>query len=1453
MNKHYPLKATLTGILLSILPHTASGAIPQLQGIVASSSDHTPTGFYSLPTEADGTWDLHFKVETTTTAVYSGIVKDDTYFVSRVNAQYGGALVYLDAFDLTTNQKRYTEYIYGSENVPYDMTLNPADGKIYGIFLNKAGTGVRFCKVNYSQNNNVITEIKALEGNWNGIASDAAGNIYAIRMDMAPESTTAMPVVAGSTLCKLDCNTGDITEIGATGQKPLLSGSVTIETKSGRMFWTVAPDGNNSYLCEVDVTTGQATKLFDFDGNRQIVGLYAPTPLADDKAPAAVTDASLSFNGAEMEGSLSFKAPTTLFDGTEASGALTYTITLNGETVTTGDTSYGSVVNVAVTAPQRGACIYKVTVKNESGPSPTVEINGFAGYGTPETPDNINPQKTDNKITITWDPVTTTTDGGFIDPTQIKYNVTALPAQTVIASGISTTSAEMAIDPSTPLTAFSFRIVAVNGGFESEPAESAKVVVGSPVLPWTETFDNPSSLDFFTIIDANDDERTWSYNTDGSVRVQWNSSLEMDDWLITPALDLRAGNSYKITVKAKSANQRYPERIEIKWGDTPAPEAMTNTLVEGKELGEQYEELTGYINPSESGLYYIGMHGISDKDCMYLHVDEISVESGLSTATPAGVTDIAAVADPSGDYKATLTFKAPTLTMDNSPLSSITKIEVKQEDTVLHTFTNPAPGEELTCELTLPTGGEVSVQIVVSNVAGSGAPTEFTFFIGVPKAQPVAEVVISETAPGTVRLSWETPVKSFDGGEINSARIRYNVYDLSGEQVQLIESNIGSTDLTINMAGVEDTQKFVQYGVSAVTEGGETDKTASEIIPVGKPYTDYTESFANGSASTLIRFQRINYGNWALMTDNSEVSSQDNDNGYAVMNAYFTDYCGALYTGKISLEAMENPVLKFYSYTPDNEAADLNPITISVNDGSGFKQIYSHTVIEIGATQGWHLAEVPLAAYAGKTIQVSILATTRQRPYTSTYIDNLSIQNETGIDLEVLSLSAPKHVRCGEEFTLTAKVRNNSAFEVSDHNMELYLNDELCLSKDGDVIPPMATATVTFKHTMSPLIEGKALYTAKVCHDNDPLQDNNVSGEICVNPVSSPLPAPSSLKAVKNNNDDNILLSWKAPELSTIAPSAVTDDFEGSEAWAHEAGNWLFEDRDNAAVIGFGEAEIPNINPGITHASFFVFSATGLFEGNEPLAPHSGSQYLAALARFDSGLTDDWLISPELSGDAQTVSFWAQSYDRTNTWPEAIEVLYSQGSVYPEDFKASGFSKNPLPNGWTKYDVTLPAGARRFAVRSSSRDSFMLMLDDVTYTPASTHNAEITGYNIYRDGEKINDTPITSPGYTDAVDNPDSHSWVVTAVYNHGESRGSNEATAEQGSGLSEMSEANISIATAPGQILISGAEGIKVMVASVDGKIIYTGKAADSMCIDVVNGIYIVSAGNVTAKVNVK
>ncbi len=1428
------------GISVPLMADEAPPSIPQMKGMVVSSSISARTGLWTLPTVSDGEWAMDIAMDPGYATFYSGVMYDDVYYATRCNAQYG-TIVYVDAYSMEDGSKLWTNYPKLTA-LPYDLTYNPYDGKIYGFFSNEKNTGMVLATISYDKSGETVTPIKEMTGNWIAIAAAPSGELYGISSDVTVQGTSV--TVNSSSLHKVDRMTGETTLIGETGQLPLITGSATIDPRSGRMFWTVGPDSDNSYLCEVDLNTGVATKVLDFNGRQQVVGLYVPTPPAEDDAPAAVKDVVAAFNGGSLSGSLSFTAPSTLYDGTSASGALTYTILSNGVELAAGETAFGASVTTDVTVPARGNYEFTISVANDKGPSPKVAVEKFIGFGMPDAPAGVAAENISGKVKISWNPVVTAADGGFIDVAAVTYTVKRVQDDVVVAENVTATSIEDIPDVSAGMAALSYTVSAVNHGYASETSESNKVVCGTALLPWSEDFKSEESIGFFTVIDGNEDGKTWEY-VSGLVRVKYGS-VDMDDWLISPPLSLEGGKMYYATFKARSSNDRYPEKIEAKWGAGSGVADMTNPLVAPTTLGGEYQTLGGFIKPSVSGVYHLGLHGVSDADMYYLEVGGITVEEGINGDAPGRPEELVVTADPNGEYKAVVSLKAPSKDMSGNAIPALDKIELRRGEALVKTFENPVPGGQLTYEDVLENGGEYVYSAVASKGNDVGEAATVSVFVGTPVAVAPAAVGISETSDGEISLTWEKVALSAAGEAINPDKVRYNIYDVANNGELIAE---GVIEIPCVFQGVEaGNQQFVQYSVSAVTDGGESDKTSTASIAAGTPYAGFHESYAGGKASTIFMAERINYGNWAVQAD-GEVVSADVDGGLMVMNGYFAGYCGAMTTGKISLAGMQAPALRFYSYTPDNSGLDLNTLAISVSaNGDEWTEVFNKTVVAMGADQGWHEVIVPLNEYTGSNISLRFTATTYDRPYISTYIDNLNVEDLAGIDLEITDITAPAHVRTGEEFIVSVSLANNGSEDATGFSVELYADDVLYDVIDDEMIESAGKGAVEFTVGMSALAHKPISYKAVVSHPDDTALDNNVSNVLTVVPVVSPVPAPENLTAVKS--DAGVALDWTSPALSAEPSVAVTDDFESTEAWSHFADGWAMRDLDRAAVCGFGEVEIPGIEAGKTLASFFMFSATGIFEGNKPLAPYSGKQYLAAFARFDNGTTDDWAISPELNGEAQTISFYARSYSAD--YPEHIQVLYSTGSLEPADFVATGFNVDAVPGVWTRYEASLPQGARYFAIRSCATNSFMLMIDDVTYTPLSSHDLELSGYNVYRDNVCVTSVPVTATSYVDSVDDPDNHTWVVTAVYGQRESKGSNAAKAGTSSIEGAMS-GDIEIKAVDGKIIVTGCDGKPVTVSSIDGKLVYNAPGRSLTEIPVSGGVYVVKASDKVCKLIVR
>ena len=226
---------------------------------------------------------------------------------------------------------------------------------------------------------------------------------------------------------------------------------------------------------------------------------------------------------------------------------------------------------------------------------------------------------------------------------------------------------------------------------------------------------------------------------------------------------------------------------------------------------------------------------------------------------------------------------------------------------------------------------------------------------------------------------------------------------------------------------------------------------------------------------------------------------------------------------------------------------------------------------------------------------------------------------------------------------------------------------------------------------------------------------------------------------------------------------------------------------------------------------------------------------------------DDWLISPLLSGKAQTITFWAKSYNAK--YLESFKVMVSSSDKNISSFTQLD-AKTDISGTWTKYSFTLPAGTKYFAIRCVSFDRMMMLIDDVTYQPASGESLILAGYNIYRDGVKVNSTPVTTTGYLDNDVKKGLHVYRITAVYNAGESRPTNEVSVAH-NGVIDLDLDQISVSSTKEGILIANAEGENIVVADLAGKVIYSGKAQSGITvIRTGKGVYIVRVSGRVVKI---
>lgn len=1419
----------------------ANGGSDKIYGYVAGDPGYQlETGIYSFSMTDGSRKFLQYNISATHGGVSDGI----TYYASQLDL-WGTYIMGVSHAKVDVETWKNIQSYPGDENelsgTGTCMTYDPTTGNVYGCFWNSNGKGFHYGILN--TNNFTSSTICALETTWVACGVDSNGNLYAVDGD--------------AKLHSVDKATGAMTLIGDTALpfKYTCGGAFDLATD---IFYVTVSNDEEGALYTVDIATAAATKCFDFPKNAEVTGLYIPAPPAKSGAPAAVETVEAKFEGNSLEGNLVFDVPTTTYDGNNASGNVTYTITANNNTIATGTAAHGETVTCPVTVETAGAYVFGVSLANEVGSSPIKNIEKYVGDDIPLAVENVNAtySETDQAFTITWDAVTKGEHDGFVDSEKVVYEITRAlantvpPTTTIVAEAVSGTTYTDPFPTPDNLEPYFYKVRAKYAGHEALATSSNLVALGNIVPPYTEDFTVANMFKCYTTIDNNNDNRTWKYNYDGwcSIGSSSDFTLKMDDWLITPPIKLEAGKIYDFSVDARTKVGGSNEKIEVFMGKAPTVEAMTERLADETNLIEVMTvTLSKRLAITETGKYYIGIHGCSEPEQLYLYVSNLRITEGITYTTPAAITDAMPIATTlrENDGDVTITFTAPSKNLAGEPLESLDRIVIERDNgepvTTIETVTPGAPMSYV--DNGVSTGAH-TYTLTAYNTYGKGESAQAKAFVGisVPGA-PVDIRLTEEGNTGKVKLAWNAPVYDADNYPINPALCTYTVVNPLTSEV--IQENLTDTEIEFP-AVAEGEQAYVYYAVKAKTQAGEGEAAYSAIIPVGAPYAlPLVESFPNAK-STYAWAVSGTMGEWRLFDNKaSTIEDADGTNGFiGYYNPKQNEY-STFVSGKITLaNAVQPGITLAYNNFAEN---DDNTIDISIISDGTSQKIKTITMNE-GLPEAWNtaVAIVP-AEYIGKIIQVAITATTHRYAYTM--IDKIQVMELPDVEYVALEITAPAEVEPGQKFNVDVKVSNEGLKGDAPYTVSLFANGEKVDTKDFDGLVTSTITTISFEQTLSLMAADDTEYYAVVEAAGDANADNNTTETVSTFLRTNPYPVPQHGAA--QGDEAGVTLTWSEPDPATAPKKASTDDFESYESFITDnIGDWTLIDEDDLAVNAIPGLTVPCITNGQTKLAYFVLDFNGI-SGNEntvsKFTAHSGTKYLAT-SYINGKTSSDWLISPLLSGQAQTISFYARSAN--GSFPESFEFMYSTTGKEIADFELMETKAN-IAGAWTEYSFNVPAGTTYFAIHCISTDKVSFQVDDVTFVAANGAPMDLNfiGYNVYRNGEKINAEPVTDTTFADATGKA-SDKYGITAVYEEGESKA---AIVDVTQGVDDAAAASVVISVTNRVITVTGAEGKAINVYSIDGKTIFSGTGQARTTINVINGVYVVKAANKVEKVIVR
>lgn len=930
---------------------------------------------------------------------------------------------------------------------------------------------------------------------------------------------------------------------------------------------------------------------------------------------------------------------------------------------------------------------------------------------------------------------------------------------------------------------------------------------GPYTLPYTELWNDQTviSTNAWTVEDKNNDGITWTFENSPGSSILYSGSAQMqdaDDWLVSPYLSLTAGNNVKISTGAFRVSSNQKVSVWVGTGDDPTTytEVVPTVTVNAAYGFNNATPIEGNFVPQTTGNYRVAIHVTSNTRGTLILLPVRVSEEAAELVRPAAVADLSVEVGAKGALSSKIKFTAPTQDAAGNALDKLTRVQIYRDNTpdAIKTYEAPAPGEAIEWQDESVQTGEHTYSVVATANDLRSDEASQTVYVGVDSPLPPQNIKIHDNLDGTAKLTWDpvTENSGAHGGYVDVSSHDYCVYILSYGYLQAAGDNcegLQDPEYTVNGISYDGAQGAIQYALYTYTQCPADTAAQSEAgriaFMVGKAHPiPYYESFPNKS---------LQKGPWVIDATQSgrfglSEMAQDGDNGALEFNPTKEATRACIQGPKIDIASAANPqlVLWYYAYPGTDGKIEL------VINRNGQSEHVAGTVnySELTGDEGWRSVSFDLKPYTNAGTDNGYI-----RPYiygegvsTTILLDNIKVYDAVDNNLEA-TITAPAHVQNGKVCAVTVTVSNLGLKKASGYNVNLYVDGKKYETQEGVDIEPNTQETYEFAFTPN-LNVSQFTVQAEAEWADDAMQDNNVTEEKVVDVVTSTLPRIKDLAA--SMEGDGAVLTWSSMQ---VDGAVIRDNFETYTPWAVSGvGDWTLYDNDKAKTNSFGGIEYPHQGEA---GSFIVFnpwqttglSGTDLDRFASIFGAHSGNQFMMSTGTtIDTGTpTSDWLISPELSGEEQTVNFWAfapndevtSGAQYPNAGPETFDVYYSEDDKNVNSFIKLNSTSYEATCYWTKFWVDLPEGAKYFAIVHTSTGELSsygyepnrLGIDDVKYQAGGLR---VMGYNVYRDGVLVKRLDGKTTTWTDAnaSDDNGTHYYNVITVYANGESAASNTA-----------------------------------------------------------------------------
>ncbi len=1381
----------------------------------------------SLPDEED-------QLLVASSGAYTG--KDYYLFYSRI---VGGGTVPRKFMKVNLVTGEYTElrnYVTNPDDfdrIFYDMSYDHSTGKIYGVSKGSTST-----LATIDPENGDITEIAVLDELFGELACDFNGQLYGVTK-------------TGEDFYMINKENGHLTFVGKTGvAQATYIQDMEFDHDSDILYWAAQLASGEGVLLTVDPVTGRATNHGVVGGNCEFLALAIPFNRANESAPAAPANFIVNpgANG-ELTATLSWNNPSTSYGGGALSGLDSIRVYRDGEVLRTLENprmgARQTIVDKGLTESK--LYDYEIVAYNSYGAGASVGAVKFVGRDVPGGFEATLTRTPEGSGLISWTTPATGENEGWYDSASLSYDIVRMPDSVTVASDLTgNTYTDSSFDES---HSYYYRLIPSTVDGEGVIVETNKFFLGDPLeMPYFCIFENESESDNWTVINANDDDRTWTFNKypeihdDGVTSAEYRGGLNnADDWLISPPLHFESGKFYKAEISARAAEGIMQEEFfEVHVGKAPTVEAMQDYGV--------LERVRIYSNPIvttrvdmpldlEDGEYYIALHVVSERAKVLLQITEFDVSENTSAIVTGLVKSDTGVA-------------VPEATVEYASVDGETVRSAISDENGEYQISDLLPGD-YNVNITAYGYHDYHSEAIVTLERGYQ-----THDLDIENLSLYTVKGILKDKRGNMVANASVRLKGYEDNTVTSKedgsfefveiyeaddyelitnRLRYeDLYkgvNVNGENETIDLGEIVLNDDLLNPSyleaeDVDEGKKLTWIAPLGVEEYRYDNGAKSTAISVAQGTEDIVIGSVYRDATTLIGVEW--YSSWDNqintsvnvfvfgLDDNGDPTSELLYEKKGVPNTYNS---WNSYMFEAPVDCPDGFLIGFSVYN--------GLVSLGVDDGSNSDYPVLERAYGFGNLKGGVFNYLENVGGASGNLMI------RAEGYP---------MDQEEVDLSYLTYNVYR-LREGEEQDKTKWVKlsedNFKGFEFVDdewdglsYGVYKYAVTAMHtgnLESDGAFTLDMAKdmyTTVTINVTSESGNPIEDAYVRLVSPDNIYEGYTDANGVLVVENVWKNLYSitvtkegfvdytvgtvdfsayneydygcelvvekfiPFNLEVTSTGNAGEYALEWNKA-------NHIFDDFESYEDFTvNPTGEvaWSYVDGDNTATWSFQGISFENQG---SKMAYMAFTPSAAQPAQTNITPVSGDNLLVTFTIGDQGQNDDYIISPELSfKKGFVISFCTMSY-YGDTYSEIYKIGYSTSSNNIDDFVWS--DEYAAPAEWTRVTYSIPRDAKYVAVHCISNNQFIFLIDDMfigyeDLVPQGVNGVEVPEFNdvdkyeIFLDGEKVGESETTNYLFTGVTDG--SHVAGVRAVY---------------GVGAGEMAEMTFDVVN--GEVSISDSE----------------------------------------------